>query len=141
MNLHRSSHASELIRVASEMSVAVCLLSKDEGCAYISAVFGKFNPWKMEGHLSIGGDVKSLRTEDCEFSFSRSMRGDPAFIFFEQNQINRCDVVRVEDARNISSLMENSHGMEYFISDAGLTYLIAVNWYAIEYVGDIELSA
>ena len=69
------------------------------------------------------------------------MRGDPAFIFFEQNQINRCDVVRVEDARNISSLMENSHGMEYFISDAGLTYLIAVNWYAIEYVGDIELSA
>jgi len=30
--------------------------------------------------------------------------------------------------------------MEYFISDAGLTYLIAVNWYVIEYVGDVGLS-
>ena len=35
--------------------------------------------------------------------------------------------------------MENSRGMEYFISDAELNYLIAVNWYAIEYVGDVEL--
>lgn len=140
-NLHRFSHAGELIRVAGEMSIAARLLSKDEGCAYISAVFGKFNPWKREGHISIGDDVKQLRTEDCEFSFSRSMQDAPAFVFFEQNQINRCDVVVVEDARNISLLMENSHGMEYFISDAGLNYLIAVNWYAIEYVGDVELSA
>lgn len=140
MNLHRSSHASELIRVAGEMSIAARLLSKDEGCAYIASVFGKFHPWKTEGHVSIGDDVKKIRTEDCEFSFSRSMRGDVAFIFFEQNQVNRCDVVRVGDARDISLLIENSHGMEYFISDAGLTYLIAVNWYVIEYVGDVGLS-
>ncbi|WP_439893719.1 hypothetical protein ACS7SF_19080 (plasmid) [Ralstonia sp. 25C] len=128
------------MRVAGEMSIAARLLSKDEGCAYIASVFSKFNPWKREGHVSIGDDVKKLRTEDCEFSFSRSMRGGPAFIFFEQNQVNRCDVVVVEDARNISLLMKNGHGMEYFISDNALNYLIAVNWYVIEYVGDVELS-
>lgn len=35
--------------------------------------------------------------------------------------------------------MENSHGMEYFISDAVLSYLVTVNWYSIEYVG-VELK-
>ena len=141
MGLHRFSHAVELIRVAGERSIAARLLPKDEGCTYISSVFEKFNPWKREGHISIGDDAKTLRTEDCEFSFSRSMRGAPAFVFFEQTQVNRCGVVVVEDARKISLLMENSHGMEYFISDEALNYLIAVNWYAIEYVGDVELSA
>ena len=99
MNLHRFSRASELIRVAREMSVAARLLSKDEGCAYIASVFCKFNPWRREGHVSIGDDAKKLRTEECEFSFSRSMTSAPAFVFFEQNQINRCDVVVMEDAK------------------------------------------
>lgn len=35
--------------------------------------------------------------------------------------------------------MENSSGMEYFISDKDISYLISVNWYSIEYVGNIEL--
>lgn len=63
----------------------------------------------------------------------------PAFVFFEKSVINRRDVVVFEDARSVSSLMENSHGMEYFISDAVLSYLVTVNWYSIEYVG-VELK-
>lgn len=61
-------------------------------------------------------------------------------IFFEQNRINQHDVVVVENAREISTLIANSHGMEYFISDKAISYLISVNWYAIEYVGDIDLQ-
>ncbi|KNB71980.1 hypothetical protein ADS79_16230 [Brevibacillus reuszeri] len=103
-------------------------------------VLEKYKPWKTEGHLSIGEDANSLSTDDYEFSFSLSMESVPAFIFFEQNYINKCDVVVVDDAKNITSLMENSHGMEYFISDESLSFLISVNWYSIEYAGDIDLS-
>ncbi|MED1861822.1 hypothetical protein [Brevibacillus reuszeri] len=122
------------------MSIKAAILPKEQGCKYILEVLEKYKPWKTEGHLSIGEDANSLSTDDYEFSFSLSMESVPAFIFFEQNYINKCDVVVVDDAKNITSLMENSHGMEYFISDESLSFLISVNWYSIEYAGDIDLS-
>ncbi len=128
------------MRVADRMSIKAALLSKEQGCKYILAALEKYKPWKTEGHLSIGEDANSLSTDDYEFSFSLSMESVPAFIFFEQNYINECNVVVVDDAKNISSLMGNSHGMEYFISDESLSFLISVNWYVIEYTGDIDLS-
>ncbi|GED73123.1 hypothetical protein BRE01_68250 [Brevibacillus reuszeri] len=126
--------------VAGMMSIKAAILPKEQGCKYILEVLEKYKPWKTEGHLSIGEDANSLSTDDYEFSFSLSMESVPAFIFFEQNYINKCDVVVVDDAKNITSLMENSHGMEYFISDESLSFLISVNWYSIEYAGDIDLS-
>lgn len=128
------------MRVAGMMSIKAAILPKEQGCKYILDVLEKYKPWKTEGHLSIGEDANSLSTDDYEFSFSLSMESVPAFIFFEQNYINKCDVVVVDDAKNISSLMENSHGMEYFVSDESLSFLISVNWYSIQYAGDIDLS-
>ncbi|GIO33581.1 MULTISPECIES: hypothetical protein [Paenibacillus] len=121
------------------MSIKAALLPKEQGCKYILEILEKYKPWKTEGHLSIGEGANRLSTDDYEYSFSLSMESVPAFIFFEQNYINECDVVVVNDAKNISPLMENSHGMEYFISDESLSFLISVNWYSIEYVGDIDL--
>lgn len=54
--------------------------------------------------------------------------------------MNKDVVVIIEDARNISRLMENSSGMEYFISDKDISFLISVNWYSIEYVGNVDLT-
>ncbi len=125
--------------VADTMSIKAALLPKEQGCKYILEILEKYKPWKTEGHLSIGEGANRLSTDDYEYSFSLSMESVPAFIFFEQNYINECDVVVVNDAKNISPLMENSHGMEYFISDESLSFLISVNWYSIEYVGDIDL--
>ncbi|MGA4102658.1 hypothetical protein ACI2S5_17070 [Ralstonia nicotianae] len=139
MTLHELSHAKELLRVAEAMSIRVRLLTKEEGEAYILSVFDKFKPWKKEGHIAIGDDAGRLPTDTYEFSFSRLMVAAPAFVFFERSVINRRDVVVFEDARSVSSLMENNHGMEYFISDAVLSYLVTVNWYSIEYVG-VELK-
>ncbi|TKU16739.1 hypothetical protein FDX03_13770 [Citrobacter sp. wls827] len=68
------------------------------------------------------------------------MKSIPAFMFFEQNYINKDIVVLIHNARDISKLMENCHGMEYFISDKNGTYLIAVNWYSIEFIGDVLLK-
>lgn len=127
------------MRVADTMSIKAALLPKEQGCKYILEILEKYKPWKTEGHLSIGEGANRLSTDDYEYSFSLSMESVPAFIFFEQNYINECDVVVVNDAKNISPLMENSHGMEYFISDESLSFLISVNWYSIEYVGDIDL--
>lgn len=39
------------------------------------------------------------------------------------------------NAKLIGDLMENSFGMEYFVSNEKLDFLIAVNWYAIEVAG------
>lgn len=138
MNLHKFSHAKELISIAPTIDVKANLLSKEQAEKYISYVLNKYHPWKTTGHLSIGDNAGKLSTEENEFTFSLSMKNEPAYIFFEQNTINKNDVVVIENAKNISKLMENSHGMEYFISDKNATYLIAVNWYSIEYTGDIE---
>lgn len=130
----------ELLRVADAMSIRASILPKDEGKAFILSVLERFKPWKKEGHLAIGDGAKRMATEKHESSFSSTIAKTPAMIFFEQNRINQHDVVVVENAREISTLIANSHGMEYFISDKAISYLISVNWYAIEYVGDIDLQ-
>lgn len=55
------------------------------------------------------------------------------WIFFEQSVSNKNVVVVVDDVGDISKLMEGSYGMEYFVSNEGGDFLIAVNWYVIEY--------
>lgn len=140
MLLHNFSHAKELMRVAKNMDIQINILTENEAREYISFILDKYNPWKTEGHLSISDDAGKLSTDDKEFSFPLSMKNVPAFIFFEQNYINKNNVIVVERAQEISMLMKNSHGMEYFISDKHGTYLIAVNWYSIEFIGDIVLN-
>ena len=140
MDLHRFGHARELLRVADAMSIKASILPEDEGQAYIASVLEKFKPWKTEGHLAIGDGAKRMATETHESSFSNAMAAARAMIFFEQNDVNRHHVIVVDNAQDISRLIDNSHGMEYFVSDEEISYLISVNWYAIEYVGDIDLQ-
>ena len=42
----------------------------------------------------------------------------------------------IKNAKLIGRLMENSFGMEYFVSNEKVNFLIAVNWYVIEVAGD-----
>lgn len=107
---------------------------------YIKQVLIKYILWRIEGHLAIGDNAKKLSTDAYEFKFSFGLDNKPGYIFFEQNLMNKDVVVIIEDARNISRLMENSSGMEYFISDKDISFLISVNWYSIEYVGNVDLT-
>lgn len=141
MNSHKFSYAMELVSVASAININAYLLSREQAEKYIMNVLNKYRPWKATGHLSISDNADRLSTEEYEFSFSLAMENKPAYIFFEQNYINKNEVVIVENAKNISELMKHSHGMEYFVSDKNATYLIAVNWYCIEYVGDLDLRS
>ncbi|WP_227743375.1 hypothetical protein [Hafnia alvei] len=140
MTLHKFSHARELIDVAKNLDIEIELLSRDDSEKFIFFIFNKYNPQKKEGHLSINDDTYKLSTEESEFTFSFSMKNEPAYIFFEQNFINKNNVLIIKEAKKISTLMKESHGMEYFISNKDGSYLIAVNWYCIEYKGDISLS-
>ncbi|WP_176701759.1 hypothetical protein [Gilliamella sp. wkB112] len=139
MNFHKFSYANALIESASELDIKLNFITHMDACNYIDQVLKKYMPWRIEGHLAIGDNAKRLSTDDYEFKFSLCLDNKPGYIFFEQNTINKDVVVIIEDARNISKLMENSSGMEYFISDKDISYLISVNWYSIEYVGNIEL--
>ena len=139
MTLHKFSNAKVLLSVADDLHIKVDLINGKEAKDYIDFVLEKYKPWKLEGHLSISDDVERLDTEENEFTFSLIMKDEPAYIFFEQNHINKNAVIIVENAKSISLLMKNSHGMEYFVSNKDTTYLVAVNWYSIEFKGDISL--
>nr|WP_300311510.1 hypothetical protein [Halomonas sp.] len=140
MELHKFNHAYELLSVARKIGITVELLDQEEARHYIIEVMEKFSPWKKEGHLSLGDDSNTLSTEEYEDKFSFLLGNDAAYIFFEQNHINKNTVIKVKNASRLSELMTNSYGMEYFISDSNARYLISVNWYSIQWKGDIDLS-
>jgi hypothetical protein len=137
--LHELSYAREIIKKSAELGINIELMENEKARDYINYVLEKFHPWRTSGHLSIGGQSREIPTEKNEFSFSLSLPYEPAYIFFEQNKINRNNVVIIENAKIISELMGNCFGMEYFISNEEVSYLIAVNWYVIEYTEGIEI--
>lgn len=73
--------------------------------------------------------------EGNEFSYSEYLESEPAYIFFDQEGRDRNSVVVVKDTKLIGLLMENSYGMEYFVSNEKADFLIAVNWYVVEAAG------
>lgn len=140
MNFHKFSHVNTLIESALELDIKLNFITRMDARYYIKQVLIKYMPWRIEGHLAIGDNAKRLSTDTYEFKFSFGLDNKPGYIFFEQNLMNKDVVVIIEDARNISRLMENSSGMEYFISDKDISFLISVNWYSIEYVGNVDLT-
>jgi hypothetical protein len=99
---------------------------------YIKRVISKFKPLKIAGHLAIGANSQTISLEKYEYSYSKYLNSEPALLFFDQEGLDRNTVVVVKDAKLVGDLMENSYGMEYFLSNEKLDYLIAVNWYVIE---------
>lgn len=140
MKLHRLSHAHEILASSKKLGINAKILAEDIARSYIHKTLSKFYPEKTEGHLSIGREANYIDTETHEFSFSRSLKKEPACIFFEQNHQQKNLVILIADAREISNIMESCYGMEYFISNKRKSFLISVNWYVIEYAGEIDLS-
>ncbi|WP_223277166.1 hypothetical protein [Pseudomonas oryziphila] len=133
MTTHKFCHADELLSAAGRLGVKAHLVDELIAEKYISFVLEKYKPWKKSGHLSIGDGTTKLPTDENEFVFFSSVKPGAGWIFFEQNVSNKNVVVVVDDVREISRLMEGSYGMEYFVSNECGDFLIAVNWYVIEY--------
>ncbi|MFJ4344798.1 hypothetical protein [Pseudomonas sp. NPDC089401] len=136
MSIHPLSHAHEVLRAAKAVGVEAYLLQEYIAAQYIAAVLARYKPWKAAGHLSIGESSRTMPTDENEFGFSRSFRGKPGYLFFEQDSRNKNTVVVISDARELSRIMEECYGMEYFFSDEEGVFLVAVNWYVIEFTED-----
>ncbi len=128
-------NTNELIETSNNIGIDIEVLDENDSKQFIKRVIDTFKPFKILGHLSIGEEVMTIPLEANEFSYSNYLKCEPAYIFFDQEGSDRNSVVVVKDATLIGNLMENSYGMEYFVSNKRIDFLIAVNWYVIEGVG------
>lgn len=130
------SYVNELLSVGKQLEIDVDELSKDESKKIISEAIKKFNPYKTSGHLAI--DIEnsiSLPIDMYEFKYSQYLPKGKGYVFFDQNHEDKERVFVIKDIRKICSIMEESFGMEYFVVDEKMDYLIASNWYVIEVLG------
>lgn len=129
------SNTVEFKRSADELGLACTVLSPDLASKFISDVTQKFEVEKLSGHVAINHDSISVALEPHEFTFSQQLPSGPAFVFFDQLGSDCGNVVVLQDGKSLGKVLENSFGMEYFVSNENYEYLLAVNWYVIEGVG------
>ena len=125
----------ELIRACRELGISSRAMKPNETREFIDAVIGRFSPSKTTGHLSIGKGAVAIPLEHNEFTYSDYLERVPTVVFFDQKTDERNLAVEVSDGSALGKIMSKSYGMEYFVADRAMTYLLAVNWYAIEGVG------
>jgi hypothetical protein len=133
------SQAKELIEVANTLNIKAELLNKEDSQQFIRDILAVFKPFKTTGHLAIGGNSISIPLDSNEFSYSQNLEQENGYIFFDQySTASQKTVVRIADIRNVGEIMGESFGMEYFLSNHKMDFLIAVNWYVIEVSGSIK---
>lgn len=127
--------AEELLEAAQQLNITAEKLSPEMGISYISSVLNKFAPHKTSGHLAIRNDSNTLRLDKYEFSYSQYLDDEAVYVFFAQDSAGSTDVVCIHNGQRLCSVLNNSFGMEYFVSNKTMDYLLAVNWYVIEGTG------
>lgn len=124
-----------MINVSSELGIDIVVLNRLESEKYINKAIDTYRPFKITGHLQLDVGSLTLSLEDNEYSYSEHFKSEPAYIFFDQDGLDRKSVVIVKNAKLVGKLMEKSFGMEYFVSNEKIDYLLAVNWYVIHIAG------
>jgi hypothetical protein len=139
------SQAKELIEVANRLNIEVELLNEEDSQQFIREILGVFKPFKITGHLAIGGDSISIPLDSNElldsneFLYSQNLEQENGYIFFDQySTAGQKTVVKIADIRNVGKIIGESFGMEYFLSNHKRDFLIAVNWYVIEVSGNVK---
>jgi hypothetical protein len=129
-------YIKELIEVGNKLNIETFSLNENDAKGYIEDVLALYNPFKTDGHLGIGENSVLISTEKYEFTYSQYLKEEPAYVFWGQaSNIAKKSVVKITNAKRLGELFENSYGMEYFVSNKAMNYLIAVNWYTIEIAG------
>lgn len=137
MNVIRE--AEELIEIGKGMSIDIKLLEQNDAEKIIRTTLEKFTPFKLTGHLGIGNDSIELPIDKWEFSYMDYLPEEKGYIFFEQtNDLKRKTVIEIGNIRLLGKILENSSGVEYFLTNQKADFLIAANWYFVEIAGDIK---
>lgn len=133
------AEAEEIITISKKIGVKVELLADGEAKLFIQKALELFSPFKNTGHLGIGHDSFVIPITKWEYSYMDYLCQEKGYIFFPQrNLLSKKTVVRIEDLRMLGKILEESFGMEYFLTNRYMDFLIAVNWYAIEVTGTME---
>ncbi len=125
----------ELEKVCRELGIGCRILFKEESVNIIKKVFDKYKVGKKSGHLAIQFDSISIPLNGNEFTYSSHLNNEPIYVFFDQENNNRNEVILIDSSQRLGEIMENSFGMEYFVTNKKFSYLIAINWYVIEGAG------
>lgn len=136
--LHKLSKAKEILTVSQELKITTRLLPLSGGLNLVKKALERFKPFRVTGHLSIGHDESSIPTEENEFIFPEVLGTKPIYVFFDQEGFDRDNVVAVFKPSELSLILKNSYGMEYFLTNKKCDFLISVNWYAIEATGSVK---
>ena len=88
--------------------------------------------------MAISNDSKVISLEENEFTYTLAIKKQKGYLFFDQEGIDKNLVFEVENLQKVGELMEESFGIEYFLSNSDLSFLIAVNWYVIEVSDNCE---
>ena len=135
--LYIVKNSEEILEVCIELGIEAKVLSKDDSVKIIKDVFEKYNVQKKTGHLAIWTDSLSIPLEEHEFSYSNYLKDEPVYMFFGQKISGKKEeVVVIDQAKQVGKIMENSYGMEYFLTNQTYSFLLAVNWYVIEGAGE-----
>lgn len=128
--------ANELIEVGERLNIKIELLPDNEAKKYIDQVLERFRPFKVTGHIGIGHDSFCLGIDAWEFSYMEYLPKGSGYLFFDQgDSMSQRTVVKIEDLTRLGRILENSFGMEYFVANEAVDFLIAVNWYVVEISG------
>ena len=135
------AEAEEIITVGKKLNIKAELLADDEAESFIQRTLDLFTPFRTTGHLGIGHDYITLPIDKWEFSYMEYLSQESGYIFFSQNnRLSGRTVVKIENLQELGKILDESFGMEYFLTNKNADFLIAVNWYVVEISG-IELSA
>ncbi len=129
------NHLKELMCVGSKINVSSHSIIGDEANTYIESIFHKYKPERKIGHLMIGGDSIAISAEKYDSVYSKELPPIKGYVFFEQNKFNKNNIFVIDDVSCLCDVMNEAYGMEYFVSDENLDFLIAVNWYVVEAAG------
>lgn len=134
------AEADEIITVDKKLNIKAELLADDEAKSFIQRTLDLFTPFRTTGHLGIGHDSFTLPIDKWEVSYMEYLSQESGYIFFSQkNRLSGRTVVKIENLQELGKILEESFGMEYFLTNKNADLLIAVNWYVVEISG-IELS-
>jgi hypothetical protein len=129
---------NELKSNADKVGLNYSIIKGIEAEKLISEIFRKFDPLRTSGHLAISDNSKIIPLEYNEFTYTLAIKKQKGYLFFDQEGFDKNIVLEVENIQRVGELMEESFGIEYFLSNSNLSFLIAVNWYVIEVSGNCE---
>lgn len=129
---------NELASNSESIGLKYCVIEGEEAREIISKVLTKFKPLKTSGHLCLSNSNGVIPLGDNEFTYTLLMKKQKGYLIFDQEGSDRNLVFEVDNIQKVGELMSESFGIEYFLFDERLNFLIAVNWYVIEVSGDCE---